>query len=238
MKIIILLLIVISAFLLFLLPCAIGALFVDKAKPCTKPSPFFRFYANRVIEIIMAVLRVKLHISGMENLPQEKFLMVGNHRSGMDPVIQMWVLRKYNVGFVAKKELFNIPFVGNIIHKCFCLSLDRGNPKEDVKAIIKAAEIIKTQTASIGIYPEGTRNEGEELLPFKNGAFKIAQKAQCPIVVALIKNSELIMKKPFKRKDVYVEFIEIVPKDFVAQNSTTIIGEKVRSIMESKLNIS
>jgi 1-acyl-sn-glycerol-3-phosphate acyltransferase len=44
------------------------------------------------------------------------------------------------------------------------------------------------------IFPEGTRNHGEELLPFKDGAFKIAQKADCLIVPVAICGTDNIME--------------------------------------------
>lgn len=226
-------------FMLWAISCVICTFFIDKNKSCDRHSPIFRFYSNCIIDTLMQILRVKLHVSGTEILPKEKFLFVGNHRSSMDPILQMGVLRKYNIGFIAKQELFRIPAIGKLMHKCFCLSLNRGDPREDVKAIISAAELIKNQTAAIGIYPEGTRNKGEGLLPFKNGAFKIAQKAKCPIVVAKITNSEQIMKNaPFKKTNVHIDFIGVLDADFVAENSTVIIGDKVKAMLESNCKAS
>lgn len=226
----------IALFLLWAISCVLCTLFASKNKPCKKHSRIFRFYANCIIDSLMQILRVELYVTGMDILPQEKFLLVGNHRSSMDPILEMGVLRKYNAGFIAKQELFNIPVIGKIMHKCFCLSLNRGNPREDIKAISEAANLIKNQTAVIGIYPEGTRNRGKGLLPFKNGAFKIAQKANCPIVVASIKNSEQITKNaPFKKTDVHIDFIGVIDADFVAGNSTAEISKKAKVMLEEHL---
>lgn len=223
--------------LVWALSCVICTMFVDKDKPCKNNNPLFRFYANCIIDTVLQVLRVKLHVSGTEMLPAEKFLFVGNHRSSMDPIIEMGILRKYNTGFIAKRELFAIPVIGRIMHKCFCLSLNRGQPRDEVNTVIQAINIIRSNEATIGIYPEGTRNQGSGILPFKNGAFKIAQKAQCPIVVGYIRNSEQIMKNgPLKRTDVYLDIIGILSAEFAAKSSTAEIGEAIRNMFEKHID--
>ncbi|MGN1116156.1 MAG: lysophospholipid acyltransferase family protein [Candidatus Ornithomonoglobus sp.] len=227
-----------ALFLLWALSCAVCALFVNKEKPCKAHSPLFRFYANCIIDSLMQLMRIKLHVSGEDILPREKFLFVGNHRSSMDPIIEMGVMRKYNIGFVAKRELFEIPVIGKIMHKCFCLSLNRGRTRDEVNTILQAIDIIRSQTASVGIYPEGTRNRGEGLLPFKSGAFKIAQKAECPIVVGFIRNSDRITKNaPFKRTDVYLEFAGVLSAGYIAQKGTAEISEAARSMLKKRQEV-
>lgn len=231
----------IACFLILLLAwalsCVICTMFVDKDKPCKKNNPLFRFYANCIIDTVLQVLRVKLHVSGTEMLPDEKFLFVGNHRSSMDPIIEMGILRKYNTGFIANRELFEIPVIGRIMHKNFCLSLNRGQPRDEVNTVIQAINIIRSNEATIGIYPEGTRNQGSGILPLKNGAFKIAQKARCPIVVGYIRNSEQIIKNgPLKRTDVYLDIIGMLSAELAAKSSTSEIGEAVKNMFEKCIN--
>lgn len=216
--------------------CAICAAAVDFDKPCEEHSPLYRFFANCVIESVQQLLRIRLHVTGMEMLPEEKFLFVSNHRGALDPMLTMGVLRKYHIGFVAKQELFQIPIIGKLMHKSFCLSLNRGSLKEEAKTILRAIKLVKEQKATIGIYPEGTRNHGDGLLPFKNGAFKIAERAQCPIVVAVIRNTELATKRaPFHATDVYLDFIGVLDKEFVTTHNTMEVGAQVRSMMEAFL---
>lgn len=225
-----------ALFLLCLLPCIIYSLFVDLNKPCTRQSKFFRFYANRLIEIITCTLRIKISVSGTELLPGEKFLLVGNHRSQMDPIIEMSVFRGYNIGFVSKQELFKVPIISKIIHKCFCLPLDRKSSRNGKTTITQAAEIIMSQNASIGIYPEGTCRAKPEMLPFKTGAFKIAQKAECPIAVAVIRDSELVSKRaPFRRTTVFVDVVGVIDAKEVLISKTSELSGRIRSMMEIAL---
>lgn len=221
---------------LWALPCLVGLLFIDKQKPFERHSRFFSYYASRIVSLMLIILRVQLHVSGMEQLPEERFLLVGNHRSFLDPVVEIGALQSYQVSFVAKQELFEIPVVGRLIHSLRCLSLHRGAIKEELKTILQATKLVKTQKASIGIYPEGTRNQKPGLLPFKNGAFRIAEKAQAPIAVAVIRNSDLVKKNfPFHRTEVHLDLVGVLDQEFVKSHNSAQISETVRRMMETKL---
>ncbi len=223
-------------FLIWVLSCVIVTRFIRLDKEVSKYNPVYGFYTHCIIGLVMQVLRIKMHITGKEKLPEEKFLLVCNHRGAMDPLVTMGVLKKYNIGFVAKKELFNIPVISKLMHQRFCLSINRGDVKDSAKTILRAGEIVKNDLASMGIYPEGTRNHKEEMLPFMHGAFKIAKKAGCPIVVATIKNTEHIMKNaPLKRTHVYLDYIGVISKETVAENTTVALSGIAREMMEEHL---
>ena len=87
--------------------------------------------------------------------------------------------------------------------RLYCLFLDREKPKEGLKTILQAIDYIK-QGISICIFPEGTRNTGEELslLPFHSGSFKIAEKTGCAIIPISMNNTISIFEShlPFVRK--------------------------------------
>lgn len=223
--------------LLWCLFCTICTRFIDMKKDYDTHSPFFRYFVNNIIESLHIFLNIKLHVTGKEILPKEKFMLVCNHLGAMDPLLTMGVLREYNMGFVSKKEVYKVPVICRLMHRCFCPRLDRDNIADQAKTIIRASKLIKNQEASIGIYPEGTRNKTEEpLLPFLNGAFKIGKKSGSDIVVAVIKNSEKIFKNaPFKRTHVYLDFIGIIDKEFVKNHNTAEISDRARAMIEAKL---
>lgn len=209
---------------------------IDLKKEYDEYSATSRYYANNIIDSLNIILNIKVHVTGLDILPDEKFLLVCNHRSAMDPLITMGILRDYNMGFVAKKSLYKIPVIANLMHRCYCLCLDRKNIREEAKTILRAGRLVKEQRASIGIYPEGTRNKGEGLLPFMSGSFKIAKKSGAPIVVAVIKNPENIFKDTiFKKTHVYLDFLKVIDKDFVATHNTTELSDEARSIIEEKI---
>ncbi len=80
-----------------------------------------------------------------------------------------------------------------------CLFLDRKNIKEGLKMILQGIEKVKNGV-SIWIFPEGTRNPNEditELLPFKEGSLKIAEKSGCPVVPVAMTGTAEVLEKHF-----------------------------------------
>lgn len=116
------------------------------------------------------------------------------------------------------------------------MAIDRENPRNAIKTIQKAADLLIKGQVSVGIYPEGTRSKTCMLLPFHNGVFKIAQRADAPIVVLAVSGTENIHKNyPFHHTDVYIDVIDVLPAEFVKENRTDVIGERVRTDLEYHL---
>lgn len=166
---------------------------------------------------ILKIAGVDATVIGLENIPDEPVLFVGNHRSYFD------ILLTYSrcprlTGYVAKKEMEKIPLLSTWMKYVYCLFLDREDPKQGMKTILQAIDYVK-KGISICIFPEGTRNTGEglSLLPFKEGSFKIAEKAGCAIVPISLNNTAQIFEAhfPFVRKThVVVEYGKpVYPKD-------------------------
>jgi 1-acyl-sn-glycerol-3-phosphate acyltransferase len=132
------------------------------------------------------------------------------------------------MAFVSKPENFKVPFFGNMIRKCCFLPIDRENPRNAVKTVDKAANLIKADEVSVGIYPEGTRNKSYVgLLPFHNSVFKIAHKANnAPIVIVGVSGTEKIHKNtPWKRTHVYLEVMRTLSTEEVQAMRTNEIGK-------------
>ncbi len=223
----------VAALVLFLLILAVLSLFIDPNKPQKTHSGFYCAFSKYVLGVLAAFARVRIHISGEEKIPQGRWLMVSNHRSGFDPVLTIWAMRKYDLAFVAKPTILRIPFIGRFVHKIGCLAIDRENDRAALKTILAAAELMKNDVTSFFIYPEGTRNTGEELLPFRNGAFKIAQKAKTPIVVMRVRGTEDVAKNaPWRHTDVYMDILEVIDAERVHELKTTEIGDEVRRCLQ------
>jgi len=213
---------------------------VNTNKEYYKDSKLYRFLLNTWSGIIVHLSRIKVVSSGLENIPSDcNFLLVGNHRSNFDPIITLYILRKYPITFVSKEENFHLPLFGPIIRKCCFMPIDRKNPKNSMKTIDRAAELLKSSNLSVGIYPEGTRNKTKELLlPFHNGVFKIAQKAKVPIVVVTLKNTEKVSKNfPFHSTKVLFDVSDVISSEFVTASRTAEIGERVEKRLRKSLEI-
>ena len=175
---------------LFFLTYIILGLFVKKGE-IKKYSKFYHRVYVITTKICMSLFGVRMHITGFEKVPSKgTFIVVHNHLSNMDPVIINSVFGKHDMVFMAKKSLAKIPFFGNIIRGVGFLFLDRDNPTKDAYQLARGIKYLKTDTCSVGIAPEGTRNFTEEiLLPFKDGSFIMAKKAQRQFVVCVFKGT-------------------------------------------------
>ena len=131
---------------------------------------------RRMLEIAGADVTV----SGIENIPDEPVLFVGNHSSYFDIVVTMANLPGGS-GFVAKESIAKVPGFKGWMDLIHCLYLDRTDIKKGVQMIKDGIENIKAGY-SMMIYPEGTRSKTGELGEFKGGALKMAQRSGAPIV--------------------------------------------------------
>ncbi len=132
--------------------------------------------------------------SGFENIPAGPVIVVANHTSMVDIYLLSGYLPK-DFSYLVKEELFKIPVFGTCIKNLGSYPISRRNAKkafETTQAIIKN---IKEKNETILGFPEGTRNKTTELLPFKNGLFKIALEAQLPVIPVAVKGCSKIFSK-------------------------------------------
>ena len=207
---------------------------VNVNKPAERFSRFYRKAISLTLPMFFKMAGVHIHTDGLDKVPQDtRFLFVCNHLDNFDPVVIMSVLPDAELGFVGKKEIYEkMKFVSKAMHKLHGLPIDRENNREAAKTIIKAVNLIKEDKVSIGIFPEGYASTTGELLPMRNGAFKIAYKADVPIVVAAISGTKKIAKNMFRRRtDVYFDVLEVIPRETLGELNSTELGDKVTEIM-------
>lgn len=153
----------------------------------------------------------KMTVIGRDRVPDDiPVLFVGNHRSIIDILC---CHNAYNkpLGFMSKDNVLKVPILPWYMKDIGCTFLDRNNLKKGLETITASADIVKSGH-SMMVFPEGHRNTGEELLPFKDGAFKIAQKAGSPIVPVAICGTEFVMEankhNSIHRHKVIIEFLD------------------------------
>lgn len=187
--------------------------------------------------ILLFICGVKRTVIGVENVPNnEPILYISNHRSYFDiPVAYSCVPTL--TGFMAKKEIARIPFLRTWMRFLQCLFLDRNDIKQGLQTILKAIEQVK-DGYSVFIAPEGTRNQGKEMLPFKEGSFKIAEKTGCAIVPVSISNTDEVFENhmPWIRSaHVIIEFGKpIYPKE-LPKEQQKFLGAYVQGIIRETL---
>ena len=196
-----------------------------------------RFFLKNGLKLINFHSNVKVKTKGLAKLPKnERFLLVCNHRSNYDPMISIVELMKYEVDFITKPSNMHVPIGGNYLQTLNFLPIDRNDPMQSLQVMNKAIELIENDVCSIGVYPEGTRGHTEKMLPFHEGVFNIALKAQCPIVIVTVKNTDQIKKNaPFKRTKVFHDIVTVLPYEELEGKTAKAVSDLVRDIMENNL---
>lgn len=222
---------------LYIVFVAIFCLFV-KDEQYQKHNPFYRFLLDSLTAFVLWYMGVKIHVKGREIVPEnERFVLVGNHISNFDSIVQWRVLRKERLAFISKHSNFRIPFFGRLARRCCFLEIDRENPRNAAKTVETAVQFLQGDAFSIGVYPEGTRAKDGVMLPFHNAMFKIPQRADAPMVVCSIKGTNDIHKNgPWKLTHVYLHFIEVIDKEQVKQMRTADIGVRVKDEIQKSLD--
>lgn len=224
---------VILCYFIFLIA---STLFLLSKKPIEHPNPFCRFFVWLTMDWLMTLFRVRVELRGAEKLPDEPTVMVCNHRSNLDPMTMISVMRHRPLVYISKEANFKIPIVGPFIRHAGFVSIDRENGMRAYRALSGAAEQMKKSGVDVGIYPEGTRSKDCKLLRFKTGAFVLAKKAEAPIAVMAVKGSELVKERaPFRRTVVVIEVLEIVDRESVASLSADELSAKCRGAIEAYL---
>lgn len=205
------------------------SLTVNKSKERNHVSNFYRWLFVESIRMSLLFLNVRVHIEGADKIPKDqRYLFVANHLSNYDPMSVLGTLHKEKIVFISKPENFNIPLVGALMYKTGFMAIDRDHVRNAIVTINKAADYIKSGESNVFIFPEGTRNRTDTpLLEFRNGAFKIATKAGCPIVVAAISETEKVKHNIPKRSDVYIKIVEVIPAEQVKAMRTADISDDV-----------
>ncbi len=151
--------------------------------------------------IVLKISGVRITVNGLDRIPKDRaVLYVGNHRSYFD-ILVGYVTVPGLTGFVAKKEMLSYPVLRGWMKNVHCLFLDRENLREGLKTILAGIEQVKSGI-SVWIFPEGTRSRGNdilEMLPFKEGSLKIAEKSGCPVVPVAITGTAEIFEQHFPR---------------------------------------
>ena len=137
----------------------------------------------------------KLEVNGKENIPNQACLFVANHISFFDIVVT-YPLMISPTGYIAKKELEKVPFLSWIMRFVNCIFLDRKDPRNGLKAVLSAADMIKSGI-SVFLFPEGTRSKTGKMGEFKDGGFKIATKSKAPVVPVGITGTNDILENHF-----------------------------------------
>ncbi len=143
---------------------------------------------------ILAASGIRVRVTGIESIdPAKSYIFMSNHQSNFDiPVLLAFL--KVQFRWLAKEELFKIPFFGYAMQRVGYISINRSDRRSAFLSLKRAAKIIRGGV-SVLIFPEGTRSLDGCIRPFKKGGFILALDAGVPIVPVVIRGTRSIMPK-------------------------------------------
>jgi 1-acyl-sn-glycerol-3-phosphate acyltransferase len=161
--------------------------------------------------------------------PRRPYVVVSNHESFADILLISHL--PWDMKWLSKIELFRVPLLGWLMRLAGDVPVKRGFGPSAVEAMARCREIL-SQRVSVMIFPEGTRSPTRELLPFKDGAFRLAIDAGVPILPLALHGTGTALPKHdwrFGRSTAVVQVLEPVETEGLTPADVPVLKEKVRS---------
>jgi 1-acyl-sn-glycerol-3-phosphate acyltransferase len=180
---------------------------------------------------LLRIARVRVTVEGAEHIdPNTTYVFAGNHLSYMDtPVLLVHIPVPFR--FMAKKGLFQIPFLGTHLIQAGHIPVSLEDPRAALKTLSRAAQTIHDRRMSVLIFPEGGRSEDGILQPFKEGAAYVAIKAGVPLVpIALVGTRDVLAmgSATFHSAPVTLRFGQPIPVEGLTLRDREKVTEQVR----------
>lgn len=173
-----------------------------------------------------------IHLTGKERVALGRpYVVVSNHQSMVD--IPLLCLLPWEMKWLAKAELFQLPIVGWMMRMAGDIPVDR-QKKSGAPALLKAKSYL-SQNCPVMIFPEGTRSPDGKLRPFMDGAFRVAIKAQVPVLPVVIEGSHsCLQKKSWKfgePQDIYLKILPPVETEGLTSADSDKLRDTVRDMI-------
>ncbi len=167
----------------------------------------FLFLVTHVFYMIRFKLVYRLEVQGRENIPEDNsYIIAANHLSTLDPPLVCSVMKR-GVAYMAKKELFENPFMRWWLDWLGAFAVDR--EKLGVSTI-KTVMTIKKTGWVLGIFPQGTRQEPGEISNITKGFASLAKSTKCGILPVGITGTQEVKRLPFTGK-IVVKIGKLIP---------------------------
>lgn len=208
-------------------------MFWDKDKNYTKrtASEFniwrtaFQFLVCKIFYMIRLKLIYRIRVEGLENVPKDNaYIVCPNHLSTLDPPMMVAIMPR-SVSFMAKKELFDIPFIRWWIDWLGAFAVNRESlGPSTIKTVIE----IKKSEWVFGIFPQGTRGVPGTITAVNKGFAGLAKITKCAVLPVGITGTEEAKHLPFSGK-VTVKIGKPIPYD---DNPDVVVQKWIEAIQE------
>lgn len=197
-----------------------------KASQFNRWRALFQFLVCKIGYMIRLKLVYRIEVHGLENVPKDnKYIVCPNHLSTLDPPMMVAVMPR-NIAFMAKKELFNIPFIRWWIDWLGAFAVDRENLSAST---VKTVETIKESNWVLGIFPQGTRGVPGEIRGVTRGFAGLARLTKCDILPVGIIGSHEAKRLPFSGK-IVINIGKIIPYEKDTEKVKQIWIERIQEL--------
>jgi len=181
----------------------------------------------------LSFMGAKIEVQGRENIPSEACVFVSNHQGIMDVFLLVYELQK-SVGFIAKKEVVNIPVVRYWLVGGKGIYLNREDARQGMLTIMDGVKNLE-EGYSMAVFPEGTRSRCPEMGEFKKGALKLATKAKVAVVPVSISGSYKLFDAPQRDKRVKVIIHAPMETENLTKQEERCLSDRVFQVIKAGL---
>jgi 1-acyl-sn-glycerol-3-phosphate acyltransferase len=189
--------------------------------------------------LVLRIGGISLRVSGLENIQAgHQYIFMVNHRSNIDIPVLVQSLVRFQLRWIAKKELLRVPLFGWAMWATKHIVIDRSDPLAAVKNLERAKDRIAAGI-SIVVFPEGTRSRDGRLLPFKRGGFLLAAQTRTDIVpVTICGSAEVLAAGEWRLHPGTIEVFvdQPIATDGYRAGKLRVLSEQVREIIAARLN--
>jgi 1-acyl-sn-glycerol-3-phosphate acyltransferase len=187
---------------------------------------------GRTIGWLTPLWRFSIEGDAPKDIDKRGYVVVANHESQADPLLLSWL--PWDMRWLAKEELFKQPLVGWAMRLSGDVPLRRGD-RESAGTSMRECRRALEAGISVMMFPEGTRSHNSELLPFKEGAFRLAIEAGAPVLPIAIAGTRQMRPKHsrwFGRAHACAQILQPIASDGL---DAATLRDRVRDAMEAAL---
>ena len=163
--------------------------------------------------------------------PRRPYVAVSNHESLADIFLISHL--PWEMKWLSKESIFRIPVMGWMMSLAGDIAVSRSERASRAEALEACRERLRNHV-SVMIFPEGTRSRTDELLPFKDGAFRLAVESGVPILPLVVAGTRGAMQKGsllFGRSRAEVRALDPIPTDGMTIADVPMLRERVRDLI-------
>lgn len=191
-------------------------------------------YFFRKVGVVVATLNPlwRFRVSGtMPKNPRRPYVVVSNHESFVDILLISHL--PWEMKWLSKVEILRIPVLGWDMRLAGDVPVERGTRKSALKAMRRCQEVLQ-QNVSVMMFPEGTRSVTDDLLPFKEGAFRLAVDSGVPILPLVVKGTRTALPKHgwrFGKSRAEVKVLPEIETAGLTTKDVPALTERVRNLI-------